>query len=496
MKRKNIYQSLMLLLLVAFLAACSKKTDYTNVIPADASAVAGVNLKSLATKSGLNDVENKEFKQKLTDAIKNGLSATAFKQMEKIIDNPIESGIDFSEPIYFFTARTLPFPALTMKVSDIEKVHATLEAMASEHVCQPTVKVDGYDFTTFADGTLCAYTKNTMLIVSSIPSSQVESVKKTLSALIKQDAEKSVVKNKGFIKMREQKGDLIFFASMRDLPSSYAKQIKFGLSEELDMSQLFILGDLNFEKGKISLKYETYTEDKELLVQLKKQEKAFGTLKGSLISHFPASSVAYMTVNTKGEDFYKLLSENKGFLNSFIGAERSEIKKLITHIDGEVAVAVTGVSLFGMPSFIAYAEINDEVAISALKKYAALSRMPMYVGQSGKSVYITNDKNLMALAGKKQEESLKEATFASNIKGNAYYMVINAEALLKLPLIKSLSNFGEEFGMYHNLASQISYMEFRGVSNGKGEVNLALQNKDKNALKQIVGFAKQFIGLQ
>lgn len=495
MERKKTYRFLALTVLVVFLAACSGETEYTNIIPADASAVASINLKSLAEKSGLNDQENKDVKQKLMDAIKSGLSATAFKQVEKIVNDPAESGIALNEPIYFFASRTLPYPALTMKVTDVDKVRATLDAMASEQVCQPVAEGDGYDFTTFTDGSLCAYTKSALIVVLSVESTQLETTKKTVTQLMKQEADKSVTKNKGFIKMNEQKGDMIFFASMQDLPATYTQQIGFGLSEEMDMSQLFVLGSFNFENGKISMKYQTYTENKELQAQLKKQQKAFGTLKASLTSYFPASAVAYIAVNAKGDEFYKLLSENREFQNSFIGAERSEVKNLITHIDGEVAIAITNASLMGMPSFIAYAEINNEIAVKALRKYAAIAMVPMYVGQTGKLAFITNDKALMTVAGKMQTDPLSKASFAGNIKGNTYYMAVNTESLLKLPLVADMAGFGEEFTMYQNLGSQISYIEMRGQEDGKGELNMTLKNKEKNALKQIVDFAKQFVGL-
>ncbi|WP_071145391.1 DUF4836 family protein [Bacteroides ihuae] len=495
MERKKIYHFLALTVLIVFLAACSSKTEYTNIIPADASAVASINLKSLAEKSGLNDQENKDVKQKLMDAIKSGLNATAFKQVEKIVNDPAESGLALNEPIYCFSSRALPYPTLTIKVTDVDKVRTTLDAMASEQVCKPVAKGDGYDFTTFTDGSLCAYTEGALVVVLSVESTQLETTKKTVTRLMKQEADKSVSKNKGFIKMKEQKGDLIFFASMQDLPTTYTQQIGFGLSEEMDMSQLFVLGSFSFENGKISMKYETYTENKELQAQLKKQQKAFGTLKASLTSYFPASTVAYIAVNAKGDEFYKLLSENSEFQNSFIGAERSEVKSLITHIDGEVAVAITNASLMGMPSFIAYAEINDEVAVKSLRKYAAISMIPMYVGQSGKLAFITNDKALMAVAGKVQTDPLSNTSFAENIKGNSYYMAINTESLLKLPLVANMAGFGEEFAMYQNLGSQISYIEMRGQKDGKGELNMTLKNKEKNALKQIVDFAKQFVGL-
>ena len=55
MAKKTISRLSVLAVLIVFLAACSKTSEYTNVIPADASVVASINLKSLASKAGLDD---------------------------------------------------------------------------------------------------------------------------------------------------------------------------------------------------------------------------------------------------------------------------------------------------------------------------------------------------------------------------------------------------------------------------------------------------------
>ena len=70
MAKKMISRLSVLAVLMVFFAACSKQTEYTNVIPADATAVASIDLKSLANKAGMNDKENEAAKQKLLEALK------------------------------------------------------------------------------------------------------------------------------------------------------------------------------------------------------------------------------------------------------------------------------------------------------------------------------------------------------------------------------------------------------------------------------------------
>ena len=64
MAKKTISRLSVLAVLIVFLAACSKTSEYTNVIPADASVVASINLKSLASKAGLDDKENESTEKR------------------------------------------------------------------------------------------------------------------------------------------------------------------------------------------------------------------------------------------------------------------------------------------------------------------------------------------------------------------------------------------------------------------------------------------------
>lgn len=109
MVKRMISRLSVLGVLIVFMAACSKKAEYIHVIPADASAVASVNLNTLADKAGLNDKENEGMKQKMMEALKSGMNAAAFQQLEKIMKDPSQSGIDIKAPsLCLLPKRSLP----------------------------------------------------------------------------------------------------------------------------------------------------------------------------------------------------------------------------------------------------------------------------------------------------------------------------------------------------------------------------------------------------
>ena len=128
MKKNLFFHFSVLAMLIVLISACSsKKPEYTNVIPSDASQVIAVNLKSLADKAGTKDKETKEALQKLTDALKSDMNAATFQQLEAVLKDPAKSGVDVNAPIYVFNAPSFPYTTMVAKVQSEDDLLKLLE---------------------------------------------------------------------------------------------------------------------------------------------------------------------------------------------------------------------------------------------------------------------------------------------------------------------------------------------------------------------------------
>ncbi|MBP6065748.1 MAG: DUF4836 family protein [Bacteroides sp.] len=516
---KNLISRLsVLVVLIAFATACSRKTEYTHVIPADATAIAAFNLQSLADKAGLNDKANEATKQKMIDALKSGTNATTFQQLEKLIKDPSESGIDLQSPVYVFTATSLPHTTMVAKVNDQQKLRAWIGLMSKEQLCQPIVEAEGYSFTTISDNSLLAFNPTAMFLIDVSGTTPTEEAKKSLTALFQQTATSSLSSNAGFEKMQQQKGDITFLASMGAIPEAYAKQTGMGLPGNVNPRDVMLLGNLNFEKGKASLQFNYYSDNKEVEAMIQKSQKALLKLNNNLLNYFPASTLALFNVGVNGTEFYNLMLENKEFTDNVSIAQADEVKKLFAAVDGDITAGLLNVSLKeNATPFLLYADVKSADALKAVyqnkqvlklgkgedllqlgeHEYVYKSRsMNLFFGVRGKQLYATNDELIYKEIGQTPKKSIKSAAYASEMNGKNAFAVINIEAILELPVVKMMVGFGgEEYGMYHKLASQMTYLAMGVDNQGKSEINLVLKNQEVNALKQIVDFAKQFAGM-
>ena len=447
--KKSLFPRLALMaVVVALVSACSeKKFEYTNVIPANASTVVSINMKSLVDKAGLNDKENKEAQQKLTDAMKSGMNAATFQQVEMIMKDPKKSGIDVSAPLYVFNTETFPTTVIA-KVSNEDDLHALLETLEKEKVCQPLASGDGFQFTQMGNQVFMAYTPSVLMLTNYKGTTQLEKIKQDIPALLKQTNENSIVSTAVFKKMQKMGGDIDAMLSPASLIGPYANMIKES-DMPFNMKDLKMLGSLSFEKGKISMKYENFTESPELQALFDKQKKATCPIENTFLKYFPKSTLMYISAGINGEEFYNLLLENEQFQKNFSIAKANKSRML-----------------------------------------------NIFFGVRNNSLYATNDEMLYKSIDKTVNPSIKDTEFASNIKGKNGAFVINTEAVLALPIVKMLSEYGgSQYATAFALVDKIAYVEATGNSNNDADMVIQLKDKNVNALKQIVNFIKGFAGI-
>ncbi|MEG1564807.1 MAG: DUF4836 family protein, partial [Bacteroides sp.] len=226
--------------------ACSgpEKTEYTHAIPANVTEVAALNCQALAQKAGLGDAGNEAAKQKLMAALMDGTTPALAKQLEVILKDPAETGIDWSAPVYIFRAPSLHDVAQVAKVNDLSKLETLLGLLAEEKVCSAPEKADGYQTVQILNaGYQFAFNDGTLLITAGSPE-QMKKLKPAITALMKQPADQSINVHKDYKQMMQQKGDIRFLASPSALPSEVRGVLTWPQGEQL-------LGNIQFEKGSI-----------------------------------------------------------------------------------------------------------------------------------------------------------------------------------------------------------------------------------------------------
>ncbi len=511
MNKIKIFSRLsVLLLVVLLLGSCSKDKEYTRVIPSNAPLVVSIDVQSIIKKSGLMDNQQSILKN-MTAVLKN-------EKLAKMIQNPSDAGLSLKDKVYFFVTAENE-PTVVIKVSDMDKLKDALKIMQSEGLCDEVEKSSNYSWTVLCGYGVCAFDKNS-LIVMETPNPHSIPVKEEITQLMDQEEKSGISANKGFQKMVEQKSDVGLFASFASIPQLTSASMMMGLPEDANLKEMMLIAQMNFENGKIAIEGEYFTENPSLKEYLKKQTEMGGKIKHTFLKYLPASSLAYLSTNVKGDKLYEMLLQSSEFKEMVKDARLTpglNLKKSVSAFNGDVSVVISSISEKQSPSFLAYAEVNDPAAIGVI--YALkndLGDMGMTIASSGKNqyvvkstlfpsairfgvrgnyLYLTNDDNLYRNIGKEVTNSLSDAKYES-IKGSANgYVVMDMENIVNIPIVNTaFAGFGSQGAIAKSLLAQFSYAEAFNKDDQKSVINIYLKNKNENVLKQIVAGLRQVLG--
>lgn len=511
MTTKTRSRFIMLGLMILTVVACSKKsTDYTQVIPPDATAVMALDLETLGNKAG--DDKDNSLKLKIMDALKSGLKAETLLHLEKMLKDPAESGITLKDRLFMFTAPAYKYPAVVFKVENEEKLRKTFELLINEQIAQPITDGNDFSYTVLNNNTVCAFNSSALIITL-----KADGTEEQLGALLRGDGLKDKPKNEKFAQMLKRKGDMLFYTAYNAIPPAYTRQIGASIPDSIKLSDLSLIGDMRFEKGQLTLEFDLFSNSEKIKALIGKQEQVMGKIKGDLLNNFPASTLALLSLNIDGKQLYSFLQENEDFRNKSSLSKAEKVKELFYSFKGDVSVGLINVTMSSMPTFVAYAEADKTVNINSIyeskaelglgrnedilklgdNEYVYKSRAGnFFFGYKNNFLYLTNDELLYKNAGAQNAQSLKGASYAANIKGKRQYMVVDVENILQLPVVKMLVGFGgRQMSTYYDAASRISFLEITGEDGGKCTINLMLKDKESNAMKQIVDLGKTFAGL-
>ncbi len=513
MRKLNLIYTQLFFILAVCISGCSQKSnEYTNAIPQDAFVVTSFDVNSLIKKSGLTD--RNSILGRLSEEM-GTLLGESFNDLKKAFTHPESLGISFADKAYA-AIREDESCVLVLKVSDVKKLKNSFASLESEGMVNGIKESSGITHIDMGGEIFVAFNETTFIVMTSSTHSVGEG-KSYLVQLMGQKEEQSLNRDKGFRKMQERKSDLAVFIN----PKAYTELMRQLPADALsyDLSAFSILGGLNFEKGRITMETEVYTEDKNLEKQIKENQRANGKLNSAFLEHFPLSTLAYLTFNLNGEALYNLLANNEQLKKQGLDITSIEaVKEVLASLTGDVSLGVTGLSLMQMsPEVLLLAEVKNNKITEVISQFESLINMQSGISLTGNGTnqyllktrqgnfhigikdnifYATNSSDLSKGIGIKQKESLANGEWASAAKRGSGYFLFNANEITQLPTFRLITGLGGAQGkQLGEIFSNLNYLEVFSESGTSATANLYLKNREENALQQLIEAAIQLSGL-
>ena len=498
------------LFILAIFSSCSTRQDYTNAIPGDAKGVFSVNLQVLAQKAGIQEAENQAAMDKLTEALKTGLSSDLQQQIENLMENPENLGIDYAAPVYFFQAdRT----GMVAKMSDHKQLENFLETTRQDELFIGPQQADGYAYA-YNEKLFIAFNETTLLAFAAPSSMDIGQMNNDAKQLLAQTEENSIRQQNFFNELQTRQGDISMAISAESLHKLVPQT---NMPGGTDLKDLIAIYSLDFGSGRIEMKGNLYTEDKTLKAFIEEQASATPRpIEGKYLTYFPESTLMLMAMNVDGEKLYQLMQNEETVSKQITPGQSALLHTLLGAFRNDITIGFTNLSASGAPSFVAYAETSDENILQSLYEQMNaqglteelqmermdngdyqlhISPINLFIGIRGTDLFLTSDPLQYDRIAQKAEPSVLEADFADELKGKHIAFIANAESLFDLPLVKMAIGFlSPERQTYVKMAQNISYISM-GADTEYGQISIVLKDKNANALKQVVDFIKTFIGI-
>ena len=448
MAKKTISRLSVLAVLIVFLAACSKTSEYTNVIPADASVVASINLKSLASKAGLDDKENEAAKQKVLEALKSGMNAATFQQLEKVMKNPGESGIDVKKDFFFFAAMegTVDAPVmrggLLLPIGDKAKFDALLARINEKSGVAPETKggVSVVDLGKEGDaGVLCAY--NDIAFMVYFVQNGVDDLAGDVRKLFAQQSGESLMGDKAVAEQLARKNDINMVLSYGEILPMMNNPMLSSMPMMDALKGMTMVGSVNFEKGRIVTEAAVSYKDKESEAKMMDFYAYVKPQTGALLRYVPAASIGAMSLGLNGEKLYSMLSAMPGY--GMLMANPM-VKQVMEPFDGDFLLSFSGMGIDGKyPVASMLAQVKDPAVLQTI--VTNMAGMP--VRQTAEGEYTLNMGGVTILFG---------------VKGDVLYCT--TDAVVKMALDGGEIASMESMDKIFKGQSSTFYLDFEGLN--------------------------------
>ena len=519
MKKHFKYYSIFVLILL--LVSCSKKDDYTILIPTDADFVALINPKSIAEKGNLGQINQYKIYQLAEDEIKNQDPAMN-ELLTKIKENPTSAGIDIISPIYLFGQKIegKNMVALITNMRDKDDFEENLKAIYKGLYKKEITfdEVEGFTTISGFNKPFMAWNKTQFLVIASEFGVGEKSIKDYFTKIIN-DKHSLAKENNSFADFVKKSQDINVWYTGNFL-KNFSKQ-EDNTKKNLDFTKSSWVNLISFTSDGINFT-QKFHPDAATKVELEKRPMWKSKINTDFFKYFPAQS--YMNI---GLGIYptntRYVFENQNFLTTFLEQYDIDLTQLEQSFEGEalfsiydfeVGKAFNPNDFFGKkenfikqmvyPQFVLGGKMKNDLffnnfikthqdKIKKIGEYYMLpisSNMTIYLTYKNNLMYITNNQAVMNqyLKNVVNQSNFVTSSYATNASNSMFgYVNLNFENYPKevQNYIYQQIPFGNTKEM-QNILGNLDYIDYRVSDEYTKTGKIHMKKSDKNSLEVIL----------
>ena len=440
--KKLISKVLPLLAAVLALASCSKEQAAIRLIPEDAAIVMSVDVKQSADIMGIN-AESKAVEKIKNFVTKNVNDDDLREKLEAAFDNFDETGIDISQPVYFYLAADMEnFVGLVGSTQSAKKMSTFIDAFADESGFDTLSEDDGIYYTNIHG---LAVIFNDDWFYFGPVTGDIEEQADHLEDMA-ENGKASILKNEDFVKMQEMEGIAKMLVSGKGIQAGIDLLVKGRQGKEIrqllkglpgDLSDIAIIANGVAEGKEFSGTAQVLPHSDEWEKAIKEFDAMLGDVSSELTQYMDASSIVALA-NVRGDKLYDIIAKAvKAFTKEAPEEMLGDIRNIVTSFDGNIGLSLSSISSKGEPNLFVYLATKDSTLLNTIRE-----------GEDSEDMKINADGSFMVT---KYDWDFDDDTYEL-VKGNAknyttygyqngYTYIVHNEDSTQMPFSKPAEPF-------------------------------------------------------
>lgn len=496
----KIIRLFLILCVVLCVVSSCKKSEYVNLIPADATFVAAVDMKKIAEKG---DVANSQLLGLMNGYMGLVVSGSDREKMEEIVSDPSKTGLDFTLPVYLFKTKN-DCVGMVMNINSESQFEDFVNMLSQQGLCGRPVEREGLKWSSLLEDIDFAYDESSVLLLTSLDEEGGAMSKVEINALYAAEEENTFQATTHFDKMSEQNKDVVIYSNMGVLPASFAKKMKVFLPSNVRNADVEVIASLDFSAGKAVLQAELYSENDKVQQILSHGSDNFRKIEGRYLDSPAKDFFVWGCCGVQGEWLLNALKQDEEIRQMLFLLECGiDVEMMIKAIDGDVAVVLPNSFITSDTNdldYIVTANVGNTDFLADVDYWRkSMKKFGIEMNTVGKDAYLlktdgyelqwgVEDDNLFFAtpvayrqnAFSPRSEVLRPYT--NDIKNSILYLYVN---LASLPLREIAMVTGMEGFLGDKLAGFESVI-LRIEDTDKFELSVCLKEKNKNFLETLL----------
>lgn len=305
-----------LLWMMGMVNACSG-TDYLNAVPGNSVALVSMDMGKM-----------------------NGINNQALLKALLHVSNVNTAGVDVSAPVYLFESADGNL-GLCAKVADSGDLEKTLNALATNGVCQPLKEHRDCQFTLLRNAWAVGFTDDALLVMGPITPANFSSLRSQMARYLRQSEEKGIVASRLYEQLDSIDGAMKMVARVDALPEKLMMPFTLGAPANTEPSKIFVSARMNVEGQCLVIDGKTFSFNQQVQQAMKEASQTYRLIEGKYMSALDKDGVSAMFLNVNGNEFIRLLNGNRGFQALLAGINTAiDMNNIIKSVDGDLCITM------------------------------------------------------------------------------------------------------------------------------------------------------------